>query len=131
MQTNRSYVIGLTIVVALIWVVPVQSLQAQPAADILILRMAPADGAAVVKLAGGQLQLVRVGDDLYGWGTVRGISSDRLVIEQIGATGSELIVIQLRSGEQIIERIGQVIQPDPKSLRTESIGSSKSWGDSD
>lgn len=131
MQTSKSYVTGLTVVAALFLLAPMQSLQAQPAADILIVRMAPADGAALVKIYGRQPQMVRVGDELYGWGTVRGISADRLVIEQIGATGSELIVIQLRNGEQTIERIGQVIQPDQKPLRTRSTGSRKSWGDSD
>lgn len=131
MQTSKSYFIGLTVVVALLLVVPAQSLQAQPAADILIVRMTPADGAAVVKLFGGQPQLVRVGDDLYGWGTVRGISVDRLVIEQIGATGNELIVIRLRNGGQTIERIGQVTPPDQKPLRSKPTGSRKSWEDSD
>ena len=131
MQTSKSYVTALTVVAALFLLAPMQSLQAQPAADILIVRMAPADGAALVKIYGRQPQMVRVGDELYGWGTVRGISADRLVIEQIGATGSELIVIQLRNGEQTIERIGQVIQPDQKPLRTRSTGSRKSWGDSD
>ena len=131
MQTSKLYFIGLTVVVALFLAVPVQLIQAQPAADILILRMAPVDGAAVVKLSGRQPELVRVGDDLYGWGTVRGISADRLVIEQTGTAGSELIVIRLRSGEQTIEHMGQVIQPDQKPLRTRSTVSRKSWGDSD
>ena len=131
MQTSKSYVIGLTVFVAFFLVLLVQPLQAQPPADILILRMAPADGAAVVKLSGGPPQMVRVGDDLYGWGTVRGISADRLVIEQIGAAGNELIVIQLRNGEQTIEHIGQVIQPDQRSQRPRSTGSIKSQEDSD
>ena len=131
MQTSKLYFIGLTVAVALFLAVPVQLLQAQPVADILILRMAPVDGAAVVKLSGRQPKLVRVGDDLYGWGTVRGISADRLVIEQTGATGSELIVIRLRDNEQTIERIGQVIQTDQSTLRSNSKRPRSSWEDSD
>ena len=131
MQTSKTFFVGLTVLLALFFVVPVQPLLAQPAADILIVRMAPADGAAVVKVSGRQPQLIRVGQDIYGWGTVRGISSDRLVIEQISATGSELVVIRLRGGEQTIERIGQVVQPNSKQLRPKSTGSSKPWEDSD
>lgn len=131
MQTSKSKFIFLAVGLVFFFLAAVQPMQAQSAGDIQIVKMAPAEGAAMVKLSGGQPQVVRVGGDLKGWGTVRGISSDRLVIEQAGATGNELIVIRFHNGQQTIERIGQVIQPDQKPLRSKSTGSRRSRGDSD
>ena len=126
MQTGKLNIVFLSGALAFFFITMVQPLCAQTATEIRIVKMAPADGAAVVKLPGRQLKLVRPGDYLDGWGTVRGIAADRLVIEHAGATGAELIVIRVSNGEQTIDRIGRTVHPDEKQLRPRSPGPSYS-----
>jgi hypothetical protein len=104
MQANRAFFIFYTIF-TLFSITSVQPLLAQSLADIRVLKISPQDKAAVMELSDGQLQLIRIGDLVNGFGQVVEIAPQRIVFEKQFRGAKEILVIRLIGEQQKLERI--------------------------
>lgn len=71
--------------------------------EVLIVRLSPQDGSAVIKTADGGLSMVRVGDRVGENSTITEITEERVMLERPTARGMERIIIRLIEGKQSVE----------------------------
>ena len=88
-------------------------LTAQSERDIRVLKISPQENAAVVEYSRGQLQLIRTGDVIAGFGRVITIAPGRIVFEQKNQGTRELLVIRLSGDQQKMERISKASDEKP------------------
>lgn len=83
----------------------IQNASALSEKDIRVIKISGSDATAVVRLQGGDLQIIRVGDDLSDIGKVVNIAAGRIVIHRTSDEGLEKIIIRLDAEGQKIQRI--------------------------
>ena len=122
MQASKVKAVLLAAIFAFLFLASVQPLDAQSNTAIRVVKISAGDQMAVVKFSGQPLQLVKTGDVLQGIGRIAEIAADRLVIENMGPTGMELIVIRLQNGQQTVERIKKGAREDQQLMTPSSPG---------
>ena len=70
-----------------------------------VLKIAPQDGRAVIKMPDGKTQIIKVGDPIGDRAKVIEISKDRVIFEETKDKEIEKVIIRLENGKQRIERI--------------------------
>ena len=109
---------GLKMVIAIVVFVfffPINSFAADglphlAAQDIQVLKIAPSDQRAVVKLRDGTMRIIRPGDLLYETARVTEIGDGRIVIEERTDEGVEIVMVYFQNGLQKVDRFRKTIE---------------------
>ena len=81
--------------------------------DIQVLKIAPSDQRAVVKLRDGTMRIIRPGDLLCETARVTEISDGRIVVVGRTDEGMEIIIIYFQNGLQKMDRFRKTIEKRP------------------
>ena len=73
--------------------------------DITVVKMSSADRAAVIRIKGESLKVIKTGDILFKGATVTDITENRIVINSTDSDVPETIIIKITDDGQTIERI--------------------------
>lgn len=76
--------------------------------DITVLKISPQDARAVIKISGGDMQIIKAGDEIFENIKVMSITEGRIVVEEMTENGAEKVIIQVDNGKQKIMRIRKV-----------------------
>ncbi len=93
---------SLIVVALLIFVQPIMA--SDPTSEIQVIKISSGDGAAVVRLDGGDLQVVKAGDRLEGLGAVGEVGESTLVLEVLTQKGRETWMITVDEDGQSITK---------------------------
>lgn len=105
-------------IMVFVFLFPIYSLAADTppqlaASDIQVLKIAPSDQRAVVKLRDGTMRTIRPGDVLYETTRVTEIGDGRIVVEETTDEGMEVIIIRFENGLQKMDRFRRIIEKQP------------------
>ena len=81
---------------------------------IQFIKISSKDAKAVIKTAGGKLQVIKPGDVVDEGVTVKEITTGRIVLEQISDKGPETIIIRMANDKASIEFIRK--QPENRPM---------------
>ncbi len=110
--------INMVLILMLILLVPVAATageQAVKVESIRVVKTSPIDEKAVIKVH-GKLQVVKVGDQLSAVSPqlkVIEIAKDRVVLEETGENGPEMVIIRIAEGKQKVERMRKAADRQP------------------
>ena len=90
--------------------------------DIHVLKISAQDQRAVVKMPGGKMEIVKVGDALGNNAKIVEISDGRVVLEEGKGAETETVIIRLENGKQKVERVKKGAQPGPRLLAPSTKG---------
>lgn len=81
--------------------------------EIRVVKIAPMEERAVIKVRDGTLRLIKTGDVIYEGGKVLEITDGRILVEEATEEGVETIIIRLKDGKQTVERVRKVFERKP------------------
>jgi hypothetical protein len=86
--------------------------------NIQIIKIAPKDERAIVKMPEGEMKIIRVGDQIGDSGKIVEITKGRVIVEEKREKGIETVIIRLENGKQTIERIKRTPDKQPEIYKT-------------
>lgn len=119
------------IICGLISLVAAVTVFADGALGVQVMKISPQDERAVIRAVDGKTQVIRPGDKLFN-GTVIEIAEGRVVLEERQGNDIETIIIRLKDGKQLVERVRKSppskLHQDMKAVSSQLSATGKSKG---